>query len=120
MIDPKFKNIYRLFVLSFKNGDNDPKSRYFDKYYMPLVEIKNFNVLIDNKPFFDHPVKSRQEVSEKRIEMSRNDYNITGNLLDFLHLENYYKFIGIDLLRQTSKNIPHQINFLGKLDSKFL
>ena len=26
---------------------------YFDEYYMPLVEIKNFNALIDNKTIFD-------------------------------------------------------------------
>ena len=28
---------------------------------MTLVEIKDFNVLIDNKPFLDQPVKSKQE-----------------------------------------------------------
>ena len=56
MIDPKFRNINRLFVLSFKNGDNDPTRGSFAKYYMPLVEIKNFNALID-KYFFDQPVK---------------------------------------------------------------
>ena len=28
---------------------------------MSLVEIKGFNALIDNKPFFDHPVKNKQE-----------------------------------------------------------
>ena len=28
-----------------------------DKYYMLLCEIKDFNALIDNEPFFDQPVK---------------------------------------------------------------
>ena len=51
LIDPTFININRLFVLSFKNGDNDPTRDSFKKYYMSLVEIKDFNVLIDNKPF---------------------------------------------------------------------
>ena len=45
----------------------------FDKYNMPFVEIKDFNALIDNKPFFDQPVKSKQKAHQKRIEMSRND-----------------------------------------------
>ena len=40
---------------------------------MPLVEIKYFNALIDNKSFFDQPVKSKQKACEKPIEMSRND-----------------------------------------------
>ena len=28
---------------------------------MPLVGIKDFNVLIDNKPFFDQPVRKKKE-----------------------------------------------------------
>ena len=36
---------------------------------MPLVEIKGFDVLIDNKIFFDEPVKIKQETFEKLIEM---------------------------------------------------
>ena len=83
LIDPTFININRLFVLSFKNGDNDPTRDSFKKYSMSLVEMKDFNVLIDNKPFFDQPVKKKQEVYQKIIEMSRNDYYTTGNLLDF-------------------------------------
>ena len=83
---------------------------------MPLVEIKDFNVLIDNKPFFDQPVKNKQEVYEKLIEMSRNDDYTTGNLLDFSYHQNYHKFIGKDLSRQTNTSIPQQINFVGKLE----
>ena len=52
MIDVTFRNINRLFVLSFKNNGNDPARDSFDKYYIPLVEIKDFNALIDNKHFF--------------------------------------------------------------------
>ena len=61
LIHPTFRNINRLFVLSFKNGDNDPTRNYFDKYYMPFLEVKEFNELSDNKPFFDQPVKNKQE-----------------------------------------------------------
>ena len=58
LIDPTFRNINRLFVLSFKNVNNDPTRDSFDKYYMSLVEIKDFNALIDNKTFFDQQVKN--------------------------------------------------------------
>ena len=37
MIDPTFRNINRLFVLSFENGDDDPRINSFDKYYMSLL-----------------------------------------------------------------------------------
>ena len=59
LIDPTFRNINRLLVLSFKNGNDDPTRYSVDEYYMPLVEIKYFNALIDNKPFFDQPVKNK-------------------------------------------------------------
>ena len=58
-----------MFVLSFKNGNNNPTKNSFDEYYISLVEIKDFNTLIDNKPFFDQPVKNKQEQYEKTIEM---------------------------------------------------
>ena len=39
----------------FKASENDPTINYFDDFYIPLVEIKDFNALIINKPFFDQP-----------------------------------------------------------------
>ena len=82
---------------------------------MPLVEIKDFNALIDSKPFFDQPVQNKKEPSEKPVEMSRNVGYTTRNLLDFLYHKKYYNIIGIDLSRQTNTSIPQQINFAGKL-----
>ena len=43
------------------------------------------DIAIDNKPFFDQPVKSEQEAYEKLIKMSRNDDYTTGNVLDYLY-----------------------------------
>ena len=63
------------FVLSFKNNDDDPTRRSFDKYYIPLLEMKDFNVFIDNKPFFDHSVKNKQEAYEKLFEMNKNIFS---------------------------------------------
>ena len=34
LIDPTFRNINRLFILSLKNGNNDPTRNSFDKYYL--------------------------------------------------------------------------------------
>ena len=41
-------------------GNDDPTRDLFEKYYMPLAEMKDFNALIDNKPFFDQPVKKQK------------------------------------------------------------
>ena len=106
LIDPAFRNINRLFVLSFKNGNSNLTRDFFDKYHMPLVEIKDFNALTDSKLFFDQRVKNKQEAYKKLIEMSRGDGYTTGNLLDFSYHQNYYKLIGTDLSRQANMNIP--------------
>ena len=42
-----------MFVFSFRNGNNDHTRDAFDKYYMTLVETKDFNALIDSKSFFE-------------------------------------------------------------------
>ena len=43
-------------MLSFENEENRTS---FSKYYRASVEIKNFNVLIDGKSFFDGPIKNK-------------------------------------------------------------
>ena len=49
LIEPTFTNVNRLFALSFENEDDRTS---FSKYCVPKVEIKEFNGLIDGKPFF--------------------------------------------------------------------
>ena len=71
LIDQAFININRTFLLLIKNGSNDPTRNSFDEFYRPLTEIKYLNGLIDNKPFFDQPVKNKQEPYEKLIKMSK-------------------------------------------------
>ena len=58
LIDPTFTKVNRLFVLSFENEDD---RRSFSKYYVPNVQIKDFNLLIDGKSFFDMPTKNEEE-----------------------------------------------------------
>ena len=48
LIDPTFTKVNRLFVLSFENEEDRTS---FSKYYVPKVEIKDFNVLIGGKSF---------------------------------------------------------------------
>ena len=60
----------------------------FDKYYMLLVEIKDFKVLINNEPFFGQLVKNH-EAYENLIEMSRNNDYTIGNSLDYLYHQKY-------------------------------
>ena len=101
-------------MLFTRNNAGDNRDS-FSEYYVPKVEIKDFNVLIDRKSFFDLPVKY-EEAYEKMIKMSNNNDYTTGNLLDFGYFKENYKLIAIDLSKQTKLKDPQQINFIGKLD----
>ena len=118
LIDPTFTSINKLFVLSFTRN-NEGDNRYsFSHYYVPNVEIKDFNVLNDGKSFFDFPVKSKEEAYKKIIDMSNNNDYATGNLLDFAYFKENYKLIAIDLSKQTKLKDPQRISFIGKLEDQ--
>ena len=44
-----------MFVLSFENNVNRNEQT---RYFLSIVEIKDFNVMIDGQNSFDQPVKS--------------------------------------------------------------
>ena len=116
LIDPTFTKVNRLFVLSFENEDD---RRSFSKYYVPNVQIKDFNVLIDGKNVFDKSIKNEEETYEQIIEMERNNDYTTDNLLDYEYFPKHYKLIAIDLSKQIELENPdlkQQINFIGKLE----
>ena len=120
LIDPTLTNCNRLFILPFQKiaGENNTikdRKDSFSHYYVPNIRIKDFNILIDGKRFFDLPVKNEEEAYEKVIDMSNNNDYTTGNLLDFAYFKQNYKLIAIDLSKQTKLKDPQQINFIGRL-----
>ena len=48
LVEPSFQGVNRLFVLAFKNDAQRTSNK---RYYLPNVEIKNYNVMIDGKTF---------------------------------------------------------------------
>ena len=96
LIDPKFTKFNRLFVLSFENEEDRTS---FSKYHVPSVEIKDFNVLNDQKSFFEISRKNKEKAYEKIIEMSRDNDYATGNLLDYEYYSSHYKLVAVDLTK---------------------
>ena len=122
LIDPAFTNANKLFVLSFERiVENNVQKDYkdcFSHYYVPNAEIKNFNVLVYGKSFFDLLVKNEEETYEKIIDMSNNNDYTTGNLLDFSYSKENYRLIAIDLNKKTKSKDPQQISFTEKLEGQ--
>ena len=100
MLNPSFEGANRIFVLSFEN-ENDRTSH--STYYLPNVEIKDSNVMIDGRNFFfDQPINSMNKTYEniRKIATGKRDYYTTDCLLDYPYFKENYKMIAIDLYRQ--------------------
>ena len=116
MIDPTFTNVNRLFVQSFENENHRVS---FSKYYLLKVEIKDFNMLTDGKPFFEVAVKNKEEAYDAIIEISKSNDYTTGKILDYEYFSKHYKLIAIDLSKQIeleNLDLKQQINFIGKFE----
>ena len=50
LVEPNFQGVYRLFVLAFENDDQRTSSK---GYYLPNVEIKDYNIMINGENVFD-------------------------------------------------------------------
>ena len=114
LIDPTFDNASKLFVLACE--DEDGRSGFKD-YYMPTREITDYNVLIDQQPFFELPIRNKKETYKKIVAVckSLNGYT-TGNLLSYDYFLNHYKLILIDLTQENISLDKQQISFIGKLN----
>ena len=76
-------------------------------------------MLIDGKPFFEIPVKNKEEAYQQIIEMSKNNDYTTGNLLDYEYFKGHYQLIAIDLSKQIeleNSDLKRQIHFIGRLE----
>ena len=68
LIDPTLNKVNRLFVLPFENEKD--RTSFSSKYYTVKVEIKDFNVLIDGKSFFDVAITNNEKAYEQIIKLS--------------------------------------------------
>ena len=118
LMDRTFRCFNILFVLLFARTILGDKRDSFSHYYLPNVEIKDSNVLIYGKGFFDLLIKNEEATYEKIVKMSNNNDYTTGNLLDLAYFKKKinYKLMAIDLSKQTKLKDPQQMKFLGKLE----
>ena len=108
LVEPSFQGVNRLFVLAF---EDDAQRTSNKRYYIPNVEIKDYNVMIDGKNFFDQPVKNDKVTYEniRKIATGQGDDYTTGCLLDYIYFKNYYKMIAVDLSKRQALEAIQQI-----------
>ena len=97
------------------------KEQAIKRYYLLNVEIKDYNVMIDGKNFFDQPIKNNKVTYEniRKIATGQGDDYTTGCLLDYTYFKKY-QIIAIDLSKQQAVDADpkaiQQINFTANLN----
>ena len=88
-----------MFVLVSSNEDDDSKRFKAKRYYLPKGIIKNYNMIINGKSFYDQSIDSYiKRYGEIRTTGQFKDY-ITGCLLDYYYIKNHYRLIAVDWSR---------------------
>ena len=91
----------------------------YKQYYLPTVEIKDYNATTDGGNFFDLPINNDLKAYDniRKIATGQGDDYTTGFLLDYLYFKKYYKLIAIYLSKQQKQMlIQKQYNKLVFLE----
>ena len=104
--------------LSFEN--NAHRTRQIG-YFLPKVQMKDDNVMIDEQKFFDQLVKNDTRTYDNigKVAMSQRDDYTTDCLLDYPYFKENYMLIGKDLNKKQALDAHpkaiQQISFTGSL-----
>ena len=113
-----------MFVLAFGNTDNGANKverNSHTKYFLPRVNITNYNVLIDGRNFYDQPINDlvKQYDEIRKTATGQGDDYTTGCLLDYQYFKDHYNLIAVDLRKQKKldpdSSAIQQIEFYGML-----
>ena len=119
LVEPSFQGINRFFVLAFENY---LQRTSHSGYYLPNVEIKDYNIMINRENFFDQPIKNDKITYEniRKIATGQGDDYTTGCLLDYPYFKDTYEMTAVDLSKQLALDADprsiQQINFTSNLD----
>ena len=117
-LDTSFQGVSKLFDAAYETDgiERNVNTKESEKrYYLPRVEIKDYNVLIDGRNFYDKNVNSSivryYEILKLRTGRSE-DYS-TGCLLEYDYYIKDFNIVGINLSHQavldSDPKINHQI-----------
>ena len=86
-LDASFQGVNKLFVLPYASGDNITNENSYRKYFLPRLKIKNYNIEIDGRNFYDQSINDliKQYDEVRKISTGQGDDYTTGCLLDFAY-----------------------------------
>ena len=78
-LDLSFQGVNRLFLMAYDATDNQYNRNNLCKYYLPRIDLKRYNVIIDGRNFYDNPIESDiekyRELKKVIIGKGKDDTN---------------------------------------------
>ena len=101
-LDPSFQGVNRLFVMAYNRANGQPTRNGQQKYYLPRIDLENYNVIIDGRNFYDNPIESDIEKYRelKNVMIGKGEDYTTGPLFDSNYFNKHYKLVTVDLSKQ--------------------
>ena len=120
-LDPSFQGVNRLFLMAYSRADNNQATRNGQqKYYLPRIDLKKYNVIVDGRNFYDNPIESDIEKYRelKKVMTGKGEDYTTGSLLDYDYFKKNYKLVAIDLSKQ--KELDADPRAIQQIEFKYM
>ena len=119
-LDPSFQGVNRLFVMAYNGANGQPTRNGQQKYYLPRIDLENYNVIIDGRNFYDNPIESGTEKYRelKKVMIGKGEDDTTGSLLDFNYFDKHYKLVAVDLSKQ--KELDADPRAIQQIEFKYM
>ena len=101
-LESNFVRVNRWFVLVYSNQYDNAKRFKAKRYYLQNGIIDNYNIIINEKSFYNGPIDSDIKWYEeiRKLTTGQGEDYITGCLLDYDYIKNHYRLIAVDLSRK--------------------
>ena len=93
---------------------------YNQKYYLPRIDLKKYNVIIDGRNFYVNPIESDIEKYRelKKVMIGKGEYYTTGSLLDYDYIKKNYQLVAVDLSKQ--KELAADPRAIQQIEFKYM
>ena len=91
------------------------------KYFLPRIDIKDYNILIDGRNFYDQNINDKIKVYDetRKVGLGKGDNYTVGSLIDYQYFQDHWKVVCCNLSSQSQLDSDprtiQQIEFVYKL-----
>ena len=107
--------------MAYSRADNNQATRNSQqKYYLPRIDLKIYNVIIDGRNFYDNPIESdiKKHRELKKVMTGKAEDYTTGSLLDYDYFKKNYKLVAVDLSKQ--KELDADTRAIQEIEFKYM